>query len=162
MASPFKEKITAQLNAMPERDRRALVIMVIAVTLTVVYMLIWEPIMQWSEESRKEYQSNMDTLAFIQANEQAARQSTSQGVQQVSRDKLSAVVTGAARQQGIKLSRVQPSNEGVTVWMDQVAYQKLLAWVINLHNQYHFSIDKIRIDAQDEAGMVRAYLSITM
>ncbi|WP_027707551.1 type II secretion system protein GspM [Zooshikella ganghwensis] len=162
MASPFKEKITAQLNAMPERDRRALVIMVVAVTLTVVYMLIWEPIMQWSDESRKEYQSNMDTLAFIQANEQAARQSTSQGVQQVSRDKLSAVVTGAARQQGIKLSRVQPSNEGVTVWMDKVAYQKLLAWVINLHNQYHFSIDKIRIDAQDEAGMVRAYLSITM
>ncbi|MGI0116683.1 type II secretion system protein GspM [Zooshikella sp. RANM57] len=162
MASPFVEKITAQLNAMPERDRRALLIMVVAVTLTVVYMLIWDPVMQWSEESRKEYQSNMDTLAFIQANEQAARQSASQGGQQVSQDKLSAVVTGAARQQGIKLSRVQPSNEGVTVWMDKVAYQKLLAWVINLHNQYHFTIEKIRIDAQDEAGMVRAYLSITL
>ncbi|MCX4024952.1 type II secretion system protein M [Endozoicomonas sp. SM1973] len=150
-------------QALNERDRKALLLMIGFLTCVLFYVMVWKPLAQWANDSQSGYFREQETLAWLEVNAPIAKQvqaSQSRG-QQFSKDKISAVVTSAARRSGIKLSRVQPGSQGVTVWAEKVPYQKLLEWLVYLRNQYQLSVDKIRIDAQDEPGVVRVYVSVT-
>lgn len=158
----FKQ-FQGKYQALNERDRKALLLMSGFLACVLLYSMVWQPLAKWASDSQSDYFQEQETLAWLEVNAPIAKQvqsSQSRG-QQFSKDKISAAATSAARRNGIKLSRVQPGSHGVTVWAEKVPYQKLMEWLVYMGNQYQLSVEKIRIDAQDEPGIVRVYVSVT-
>ena len=59
---------------------------------------------------------------------------------------------------GVTIHRIQPDKKGVGVWLDDAAYQKVLAWIFTLENKYQVVVQQIKIDRLKEEGRVKGYI----
>ena len=157
--SPLLQQLQARYEAMSPNDRRALQWLVAFLSAASFYLLVWEPVSVWNEEQKADYQRQELAYEWVQENIgqtidlQKKQKSTGQ-------KDLSSIISGSAKQAGVSLSRVQPDRKGLGVWLEDAAYQKLLAWLLVLDGRFNLNIQQIRIDKGREEGRVKVYLHL--
>ena len=158
--SPLWQSARNRYELLGVKDRRAIQILSIALICTLVYVLVWDPITQWEEEQEAGYQHQVSVNDWLQNNQQRAKDQKKNQKGGIGQRELSSVVGSVARKSNVTLSRVQPDKKGLSVWIEDAAYQKLLAWLVVLENQFGVQVQQIRIDKLKEEGRVKAFLHL--
>ncbi|MGI9273691.1 MAG: type II secretion system protein GspM [Endozoicomonas sp.] len=157
--SPLWQQLQVRYEAMSPSDRRALQWLVGFLAAACLYLLVWEPVRQWNEAQKADYQRQQ--LAYEWVQENIGQAIDLQKKQKTSGQKdLSSIISGSAKQAGVTISRVQPDRKGLGVWLEDTAYQKLLAWLLVLDGRFNLSIQQIRVDKGREEGRVKVYMHL--
>ncbi|MBF0434671.1 MAG: type II secretion system protein M [Magnetococcales bacterium] len=145
------------------RERRVVVIGTAALSVMLVYALLWSPFVQSLEGARARVQAAVDAVTWMRS--QAAEAKTLQaalgeGGKVALTGTLSAFIEEGARKGGLAtvLKGVEPSgNDQVIVKLEQAPFHALVAWMIDLHAK---GIDAVSasLERDKELGKVNARL----
>ncbi len=158
--SPVVENAQQKFDQLEVKDQRALLALTAFMIVVMFWLLIWRPLDHWAEREYEELVLERETQAFIAANYQRTKDLVKSQSSGPKKD-AAAVIASSGRKAGIELARVQPARQGVSVWIDEVPYQKLLAWVVELHNKEKLDVRQIRVERTDQEGMVKSFLRLS-
>lgn len=151
--------------ALQTRERWMLGVGVVALLLTVLYLAIWEPIVQ----SRVQRASALESSRAIAIRlEQAAQQlrataGTNPAATAGRGLSLLAAVDQASKQGtlGKSPTRVQPEGDReVRVWFEDVSFDALVRWLHDLQTRYGISVQTMDVEPQAGPGQVNVRLSL--
>lgn len=135
-------------HSLPPRDRLALVVLGFALALTLLYLLLWQPVARQAELARSHLQQQRALHQYLQ--EHAPQVRAQQGKPQLNVDPaaLQGLVTASAGSQGLNIERMDNQGDGgLQVSLQPTDFARLLRWLTSLEAQ------GVRVD---EAGLERA------
>ncbi|MBD1391102.1 type II secretion system protein M [Neiella sp. HB171785] len=139
-----------------QRERRLLIAMAVAFAVLVFYLLIWQPLHNSVTTGQQRLQAQQNTLEWMRTSVSRvllSRSATAQSSAKVS-GSLSQRVNRTASQHKIKLSRIQPQKDELSVRIDKAEFNALLAWLQTLQRQ-RVEVTSIDLSRDDDAGMVQ-------
>lgn len=146
------------------RERKVVIGGGVALTLVVIYFLMWEPFINSIDAMRKNNAEQQQLLAWMKksANEvKQLRASNPQSVQSETGQSLLGLVDQTAKRAklGPSIKRVKP--EGSTkahVWIEDASFNDLMRWLETLQNRHGIHIISSFIEKQDSSGIIKARL----
>lgn len=148
-------KLNAYLASRTERERQILLLGVGLGVPLLVWMLIWQPLLKARDASAERLSQRQQSYLWMQ--EAAAKITAARGngsaVTAVSGSPQQQI-TAAARDIGIKLSRIEPQSDGrYSVWVARSDYNAVIRF-IDVLNQAGLPPDSLSINLLDVPGMV--------
>lgn len=67
-------------------------------------------------------------------------------------------ITSSAQLAQVRISRLQPGTDGLTVWIEEVDALDLQRWIASLNEEHGITVHKATIDRIDDRPLVRAQL----
>jgi len=163
----IREKLQQRFDVLPASDKRALLIMVSAIALSVVYLsLSWSHDYQQAAITR--FKDVSEDSRWISLNLPQIRNLVNAAAKPVAGGSPEASLinraTTSAKPFGVVFKRFQPEGEsGLRLWIEGAEFDQLMRWAAALENQ-GISLDQIDIDKQQkQIGIVdaRVVLSIS-
>jgi general secretion pathway protein M len=149
------DKIKSMFLQLSEREQRLVIISVALVLVAIFYWGIWSPLNTSLERDKTAVKNQTELLAWVQKNANRAVQLRSSGGSKASfSGSLPQAVNQSASLMKITISRMQPQDEELQVWVDQAPFNDVLAWLQSLE-QTGVSILDIDIVESDLPGQVR-------
>ena len=72
------------------------------------------------------------------------------------------MATNLAQRQGVALKRFEPSGEReLKVWVDDAAFDKVVAWLMELKTRLGVEVEQISLERQEKPGLVSARLTLS-
>lgn len=158
--NPQWQRLKIRYELLSGRNRRALQLSSVALTIFLMYLLVWEPFSYWVDNKKGDYVHQQDIHDWFEKNKGRALELQKNQKAIGGQRELSSVVSVSARQAGLTLNRVQPDRKGLSVWIEDVAYQKLVKWLILLENKSEVMVQQIRLDKLKEEGRVKGYIHL--
>lgn len=156
------DRLRETLDGLSPRERNMVLAASLVVSVILLWLLVWEPIAGWQQRSAQALDAQR-AVAQRLAQATALQQQRGPG-QQV--DRSTALLTVIDRSSrgptlGKAPSRVQPDGErSVKVWLEDVPYENLLAWLIELQTGYGIQPSALEIERSERAGTVDARLTL--
>lgn len=141
------------------RDQRTAIILGLSLVILLVYSAIMLPLSSWSKHAKEQASRGYEDFLYMQNNLPLAKQLEGQQRAGQSLDPVN-IVSSSAKQAGIVFSRVQPVRQGVSVWIDEVSYQSLLTWLLQLNAKALLNVKQIRLEKAGEDGFVKVFLRL--
>lgn len=147
-------------QALPPRDRLAVVLLGGFLLLVALYMVLWQPAQRQAQEARGYYQEQRELNSYLHARAPAARALGGAPQQaQIEAARLQGFVASSAVEQGLSVERLDSEGEGlVRVSLQPAAFGQLLQWFAVLQGQ-GVQIDEAGID-RAEAGRVASRFTL--
>jgi len=146
-----------------QRERWMLAIGVGAVTLTLLYLLIWEPLAKAEQRRFEAVQgarglaSRIEELAAEVQNRRGGGAPVNLGISILAA--VDQTTKGGLLEKAP--SRVQPEGEKeVKVWVEDVSFDGLMRWLHELESRYGIRAQSAEIERQSAPGLVNARLSL--
>lgn len=137
------------------RERQMVSALGVVFVIALFYFLIWSPLHTGVAEAEQRIETQKKNLHWMQSSATQLLQAKGQSASPTrkSSGSLSQKVNRTAGQHGIKLSRIQPQKQDLSVRIDQVEFNKLLAWLETMEQQ---GIQGVSLDLsrEDAPGMV--------
>lgn len=165
---PQVEKLQRRYDQLPQRDRRALQGLTIAVVVFLLYALIWQPVSHYRNAAEQNAASAQQLLSYVQSEEARARDIAAAGQSRQARElepgsDFLTTVTDSAQQAGLTLSRFEPSgNDGMRIRLELVPFNELSQWLDHLRSQYGIKVDQASIERTAEPGRVGARITLSL
>ena len=133
-----------------------------AVTAVVVLWLgLWRPLADWQEQEEARLQRAQGLLAWVSANEAAARAWVGAADQEAETGAIMPAITQAAGAAGVRLSRLQPESDGgVSVLLQRQSFAQVIALIAQLQESRGVIVERASMDAQQTPGLVDAQLRL--
>lgn len=164
---PSVQKLVARYDQFPRRDQQALQLLGVALVLGLLYFGLWRPAADFHDASVADHERAGELVAWMQQNREDIRQlaasgSGGQGASQIADSRaLMSTVTSSAREAGLQLQRFEPSGDNaIRVWMENVPFNQLAAWLERLTANHGIVIDQAALDRSDQPGRVSARLTL--
>lgn len=144
------------------REQRLVVIIGAAVSLFLLYGLIWQPLNDSLSQTEKSLASRQALLTWVNDNTARYQNAKSLGGKKKSSGSISSIVNRTANQQQLTITRMQPQGEHLQVWLDSAPFTQLLFWLEHLANNEGLqvmAIDLVQGDSQGEVRVRRLQLS---
>ncbi|PKM22065.1 MAG: type II secretion system protein M [Gammaproteobacteria bacterium HGW-Gammaproteobacteria-14] len=148
----------------PPREQMALKVLSAALALTLVYVLFWQPLMNWHNSATQLYQSNAKLLSWIDDNaaaiRAASRRPANSSGTMASGDWI-AQLSRSASTAGVSLRGFTPEGEqGVRIQLEAQPFAETLAWLQTLEGQ-GVRVSSVEFSSTSATGLVnvRATLS---
>ena len=152
----------ARFEGLAPRERLLLLVGGAVVAITVLYLVIWEPLVTAHTTRAQALES-----ARVLANRIESLAAEAQGNRNGSAVNLSVSLLAAVDQTsrspvlGKAPARVQPEGDReVKVWLEDVAFDKLLRWLVELETLYGIGASSAEIDRGAAPGTVSARLTL--
>lgn len=145
-------------NNLERREQWALVVGSALLLVYLFYLLVWSPLNSRIENLQQRNTAAADVLVYMQNGVQEIKQlrggaSTTRGGS--GGQSLSQMVDQSAAQHGIRISRFQPSgNNEAQVWLENIPFNKLLAWLDQMENSYGVRVKNIAVNNASAVGIV--------
>ncbi len=168
---PAVGKLIAQYDQLPRRDQQALIALVIAVFIGILYFAVWRPSAEFHDQSMNARDNAAELLAWMETNEKTIQRLSNSGggTPSSTADKpqdgraLMALVTRSAGEAGLSLQRFEPGGEGaIRVWLENAPFAEVAAWLENLNTSHGVMIDQAAMDRASEPGRVSARFTLTI
>lgn len=159
---PLLQQLQQRYEAISQRDRIALQVMVLFVAIAALYFLIWQPIDDWSAAQHKQYLQQQRTQQWLNEQLPIAKKQLSQQKSQSGNKSIASITATSAKKLGIELEKVQPTRDGLSVIISAIPYQTLLQWLVGLQQNDGATVQTIRLEALPEQGMVKAQLTLAL
>ena len=121
----------------------------------IFYSFIWQPLNENIDKGQKKLTRQQELLTFVNKETQRFQAEKKSGNSQASSGSLSSIVNRSARQQSITITRIQPQSNSVQVWIDNIAFSQLLAWLEQLADKEGIQVDTIDLTKGEQPGQVR-------
>ncbi|MDX1588860.1 MAG: type II secretion system protein M [Oleiphilaceae bacterium] len=165
---PQLEKLHRRYDQLPQRDRRALQLLVVAVAVVLLYALLWKPVSDYRADAHSAAESAEQLLGYVQSQEVRARDAAA-SVQRGQTQQLKpgsdflTTVTSSAQKSGLSLSRFEPSgDDGMRIRLEQVPFNELSQWLEHLGTEYGIKVDQASIERSGEPGRVNARMVLSL
>jgi len=145
----YKQK-WLQLNS---REQSLVAVMSIVVVVFLFYSLLWQPLNTNLIKSAKKLERNQELLAWVEAKTQQYKQVSKTG--KLVRGSLTSIVNRTSKQQNITVTRMQPQGDDLQIWVDDVPFEQLLAWLDQLVEQEGLLIKVLDINSAENVGVVQ-------
>lgn len=139
------------------REQRLLSALAVVLAIAVLYFVIWQPSYQVRLNAEQRLQGQQQQLQWVKQNlgrYQARVQSSEAAAPQAS-GSLTQRLNQAADANDISLARIQPQGEGVVISVDEANFDRVLAFVAQLEQQYQLQISTLDVARLDTPGQVR-------
>lgn len=154
------ESIKSWFNGLTEREQKIVSIGGVASLIALFYFLVWSPLNSSLETQKTILKNEQATLSWIQQQANRAAVIRQSGNKTSYSGSLTQLVNQTTRSAGIPISRMQPQGEELQVWIDQIAFNKLMSWLETLENQgvTILQTDFTEVDAQGYVQVRRLQL----
>ncbi len=163
----WKEQALAQLRQsplaqrwqhLPSRERMALLVLSGFLVLVLVYVMVWQPIVQRVDRARSYYQSQQVLYTYIQENAAKARQ-LGAAKTVLAPEQLQGLVTSSAQQRGLTLERMDnDGSSGLLISLAKAPFEPMLLWLSELQRQ-GVRLSEVNLDRAD-TGKVDAKVTL--
>ncbi len=155
--------MTEKWQQLSLREKRLVVITGIVVVITLVYLMIWEPLQDGIQTSRTRLKAQNQTLVTMQEQAAEARlllaAKRQAGAKTRSSSSLLVIIERTAQTKNLKsrLQKVQPEGEnGVRVWVENASFDTLIDWLSLLENRNTIYVNEIIIERLKDPGRVNS------
>jgi len=146
----------ARYERLSDREQWLVIGTGIVVMTALFVFVIWEPLHSARAKVVREYaiaKQMQQTLSRYRAS------NTQNSVPASAQQSLLAIVNETTETRQIQLKRVEPkSNQSLRVWVEQVSFNQIIAWIAQLQKQHGITVETISIDRTDQAGYVNLAL----
>ncbi len=162
---PVYIELQKKFDMMSSREQLLLKLMFVALLMVLAYAVMWRPAQAYMQSAEAQLQQAQELVALIHKNQSVLRsRSASSGSNTAALDsqQLVSSVTNMARQHQLTLKRFEPSGENkVKVWVDDVPFNNMIAWLTQLHESLGIRVELVTIEKQDTEGRVTARLTLS-
>ncbi|MDR8015911.1 type II secretion system protein M [Pseudomonas guguanensis] len=143
-----RSPLALRWQALPARDRLALLALSLFLLLVLFYLALWQPAQRHAQAARAAFEEQRELYAYLQSRAPLVQGRELQPRTSLEPARLQGVVTASAAEQGLVIERLDTEGLGaVQVNLQPVAFAQLLGWIEALEGQ------GIRVE---EAGLDRA------
>lgn len=143
-----RSPLAQRWQALPARDRLALMALSVFLLLVLFYVALWQPAQRHAQAARAAFEEQRALYAYMQSRAPQVQGRDLQPRTSLDPVRLQGVVTASAAQQGLVIERLDAEGYGaVQVNLQPVAFAQLLRWIEALEAQ------GVRVE---EAGLDRA------
>ncbi|MCC2617044.1 type II secretion system protein M [Aestuariibacter halophilus] len=149
------DKVRQWFQSLTEREQGLVLLSAVVVVIGLFYWLIWAPLNTSLDSERRAVSARQDDLQWItrQAN-RAIQLRQSVGQKATFNGSLTQLVNQTASREGIGITRMQPQNEELKVWVDQADFQAVMRWLHDLERRGVQIID-IDLAKGDAPGQIK-------
>ncbi|MDJ0807231.1 MAG: type II secretion system protein M [Gammaproteobacteria bacterium] len=148
------------------QDKLALIVTAAAVTVLLLYLLIWLPFEKSVDKKADLVESQRATLLWMR--ESAAEINLLKERAKVNRrsgsnEALLTLVDRTAKKNQLRqfIQRLKPDGaRTVQIWVEQAPFDSLIQWLGILVNQYGILLESVSIERQDKPGIINAKLNL--
>ncbi|MDF2075793.1 type II secretion system protein M [Pseudomonas mendocina] len=143
-----RSPLALRWQALPARDRLALVALGVFLLLVLFYLALWQPAQRHAQDARAAFEEQRALYAYLQSRAPQVQGRDLQPRASIDPVRLQGVVTATAAEQGLVIERLDTEGfAAVQVSLQPVAFAQLLRWIEALEGL------GIRVE---EAGLDRA------
>jgi general secretion pathway protein M len=143
------------------QEHLAMIIGGAAVSLLLLYLIVWRPFQQSVEQKALLVKSQESTLQWMKDNAGLVKnmrgKPNSKG--KASNEALLTLVDRTAKSIQLRqqIKRIKPQgDDGVQLWVEQAPFDTLIRWLGQMSQEYALNIESLNIDRQDAPGLVNA------
>ena len=128
--------IRSKYNSLNEREQKLLLVSLPLLVVAGFYWLIWQPINNTIAKQTTQLAAKQDLLSFVKLN--GAKYNSLNGSNSNSGSfvgSMTQAVNNSASTYNIEISRMQPQNEQLQLWIDNAKFNDLMAWLYNLEQK---------------------------
>jgi len=137
------------------REQRLVLAMGSAFSIFLLYSFIWQPLNENVASTTKSLASRQALLTWVTDNTARYQGIKSTSGNPKSSGSLSSIVNRTANQQQLTITRMQPQDEALQVWIDSAPFTQLLFWLEQLANNEGLQVQAIDLTQGDNSGEVR-------
>ncbi|WP_163932236.1 type II secretion system protein GspM [Paraferrimonas sp. SM1919] len=144
-------------KALSQQEQKLLMIAAAALAILIFYVGVWQPLTGSEQAAYNKMQQQQRTLLHVQqvGNKIASLQAAGGSKNQAGTGSINSIVNSTAKNFGIGIARMQPQQQQLQLWLDDVAFDDLLNWLQELTSNYGITIESIDFSNTDAAGMVK-------
>jgi general secretion pathway protein M len=164
----YLQQAMTQWMQLRPRERVGLTAATIVLAMTMVYLMLWEPVFNESEQLKRAIQQNQQLVSWMEEKSVEAKALVASSGPARGNTKgasLLGVIDSTAKRGklGKAMKRVEPDGSNrVRVWMEEAAFDDLIRWLARLENKHGIKISSVVIDKDDARnGHVSARLVFT-
>lgn len=154
-------------RGLQQRERQLVLAASAVIIITLLYLIIWEPIYKGIEDQTQKYQSQIDILDWMQTAATEVRALKTSGATKRrtnSTQPVTLLVEQSSTTAGLKpyLTKLEStSDKGARVTIDAASFDQLLLWLNTLQTQYGITVSSANLDRDDKPGAVNARMTLS-
>lgn len=153
------DDLRARYQALPPRDRRAVIAIAALLIPALLYLLLVLPLQRAHgraatalADAEQDMQTVQDLLPQVQARRQGGGRLS---------QPLAQTLTDTAAAAGLTISRLQPKTDHETqLWLDDVSVDDTLRWLHQLESQYGVEAESVNLVPSRQSGRARVTLKL--
>ncbi len=160
------EDIQHWYQGLQQRERQLVLAASAVIVITLLYLIIWEPIHTGVEVQTQKHHTQLEILDWMQtaATEVRTLQASGATKRRInSSQPVSLLVEKSATTAGLKpfLTKLEStSDKGARVTIDDASFDQVLLWLSTLQTQYGISVSSANLDRADKAGAIKARMTL--
>ena len=148
-------ELKQKFQALSEREQVLVSIAAAVVVIGFFYFAIWQPLVNGIEREQSLLQRQSETLSWVQTQAVKATQLRSlTGGKSTFNGSLPQAVNLTSTRHDIAISRMQPQNDELQVWVDEASFNNVLAWLQALEKM-GVQIQQVDITESGSQGMIK-------
>ncbi|MDP0588572.1 MAG: type II secretion system protein M [Candidatus Endonucleobacter bathymodioli] len=155
------QQLLVRYAQLPVRQKNTIAWLIAVIVAVLFYVLLFSPIYEWSEKQRRDYGDQVNTTLWMQQHITKFRDIENSKRRGVDQQNLPSVVTALAKEAGVTINRMQPNRKGISIWLEDAAYQKVLSWLVILETKHQVVVQKIKLERFQEEGRVKGYIHLS-
>ena len=161
------EDIQNWYHGLQQRERQLVLVASIVVITTLLYLIIWEPIVNGVNDQTQKYESQMDILDWMQTAAVEVRTLKATGAAKRrtnSSQPVTLLVEQSAATAGLKpfIRKLEStSDKGARITIDEASFDQILLWLDTLQTQYGISVSSANLDRAEKPGAVNARMTLS-
>jgi len=157
---PIKQK----LDQLEPRERTLVISGAVFVLVSLLYLLIWDPIFSELDKQEALNNSRQQQLIMLQEAENEIRQLKRSGLQISARyqnQSVSSLASMSASSMGVKqsISKMNSVRNGVNADLENASFDNIIRWLDDMQ-KYGISATKVIIEPQQKSGAVNARITL--
>lgn len=137
------------------KEKQLISILIATLLLAGGYWLVWQPLQDNIINSQRKVNVQTQTLADVKIIGQKIINLQGGQTTRAEVGDLNQLVSRSAASSKIIITRIQAKTDSLQVWIDDVNFNQLLAWLETLNKQYNIEIQNIDLGVSDTKGMVK-------
>lgn len=153
-------------SKLQKKEQHMLAGTAVFVAVTLLYLIIWEPVFESLQQETTKLQSQKKNLSWMQQAEreiQAIRTSGQYVPTQANNQSISTLVERSAVSSGIRgdISKINADKkQNIKVDFKSVEFDRVVQWLGKLQNDYGITPKNVSINRTDSAGMVSCRVTL--
>ena len=154
-----------RFSALQQREKNMILFMSAAILLTLIYLLLWEPVFKSLDEQQLKQQSQKKILLWMNNAQKEVQQLRSSGnsLSPHSNQPISTLVERSAISTGIRNNIFKMNSDKkqqLKVQFKSVEFDRLTQWLGKLQNDYGVNAKFVSINKADKPGMVSCRVTL--
>jgi general secretion pathway protein M len=141
------------------RDQLVVKILSVFTLLMVIIFGLIVPANNYLDKAEKNYRSSIDQLQWMQQNKALVDSAAQPSVNRDTDQSLLGIANTSSKGFQISFKRYESVGEnGLSLWMEGVAFNNLILWLERLDKRHGISIQEIAVERQENPGLVNVRL----